>query len=251
MAFPTTSDVFGSLADHQVPRYFSVAKPDTDADVDTDAATDTEPATNADTDADVFSVSWVAASFSYFCSFLSPKVTPRLATIVEEGLTCMVVLNERPQAQWWILFGPSLADWFCCIEPLPSWNFASTGCLAALDPACFKPHWTTLYALIHGPGNGLVVTQACLGGSVIRPQSPNVPVFHYPTGCPDHTAQNGFCPPRFPTLRSPYSSLPSAALSDTPLVAVWTPSGDAWYLDPEEQEQEKNLVVTSPLNLFP
>ena len=39
----------------------------------------------------------VAELFPYFCLFLSTKITPILAKIVEEGLTCTVVLTEKSQ----------------------------------------------------------------------------------------------------------------------------------------------------------
>ena len=129
LAFSPTSGRFESQTNHHVLRCFSMDEADMQA-----AGTD------------VFLTSWTAELFPYFCPPWT-EITPMLAKVVDEGLTCMAVLHERPHAQWWSLFELSRIDWLCCMELLPSLNVASSAFLAPLDPVCFQPHWTTVFAL--------------------------------------------------------------------------------------------------------
>ena len=104
LAFFQTSDMFGAQTSHQVPRYFSEDETDMDA-----AGTD------------VFSTDWTAESSLYFCSSWA-EITPTLENIAEEGVTCMVVVPERVQALWWLLFESLRTDWLRCVRPVRTWR---------------------------------------------------------------------------------------------------------------------------------
>ena len=72
----------------------------------------------------------------------------------------MVALPERPQVRWWPLFESLATDWLSWIDPLPSLDGASSN----NDNVYYQSSKITVFALIRGPGNGLVLHGAhCVG----------------------------------------------------------------------------------------
>ena len=67
---------------------------------------------------DVFLSSWASESAPYFCPPWT-EIRTMLEKIAEEGIPCMVVVPERPQARWWPLFESLATDWLRWFEPLP------------------------------------------------------------------------------------------------------------------------------------
>ena len=163
--------MFGSHAHHQVPRYFS--------------EDDTDPMAVG---MDVFSSSWLADAAPYCCPPWT-EITPMLEKIALEGVPCMVVLPERPQALWWPLFASIRTDWWRCLNPL------SDQSLKASSPS------VTVFALLHGPGNGLLWREllsysdfACSQSHVPCPPAPIVTLACRSFMCPARTLVNVLSP---------------------------------------------------------
>ena len=94
--------------------------------------------------------SWSLERTPYFCPPLS-EISAVLEKVANEGVRCMLVVPEGVKAHWWPIFEFMRTNWCSCMEPLCSLSDGQAE--GEVRPACFKPRWKTIFAIINGNGS--------------------------------------------------------------------------------------------------